>query len=94
MIGNGESISLLPSITSNTVEKYLANVKSFSQGKKNCYTIQPSPRKDSQPHKNRKNLECEEVLRLDLERVLFAGAPVGTMLAYIDIDIPYVRQCE
>ncbi|XP_074343552.1 putative leucine-rich repeat receptor-like protein kinase At2g19210 [Apium graveolens] len=47
LIDSGESISLSPSITSNTVEKYLANVRSFPQGKKNCYTIQPSPGKGS-----------------------------------------------
>lgn len=31
---------------------------------------------------------------LDLERVVFAGAPVGIMQACIDIAIPYVRQRE
>lgn len=31
---------------------------------------------------------------LDLERVVFAGAPIGIMQACIDIAIPYVRQRE
>ncbi|KAK1360239.1 putative BRASSINOSTEROID INSENSITIVE 1-associated receptor kinase 1 [Heracleum sosnowskyi] len=45
LIDSGESISLLPSITSNTIAKYFTNVRSFPKGKKNCYTIQPSPGK-------------------------------------------------
>ncbi|KAK1360229.1 Root hair specific 16 [Heracleum sosnowskyi] len=42
LIDSGESKSLSSSFSS---EKYLSSVRSFPQGKKNCYTIQPSPGK-------------------------------------------------
>ncbi|KAL1805443.1 hypothetical protein ACET3Z_028511 [Daucus carota] len=47
LIDSGVSESLLPSYLGNTVETYLSTVRSFPQGKKNCYTIQPSPGKGS-----------------------------------------------
>ncbi|KAL8134682.1 hypothetical protein AgCh_009637 [Apium graveolens] len=61
LIDSGESISLSPSITSNTVEKYLANVRSFPRGKKNCYTIQPSPGKGDWQIEMEKQLEQLEI---------------------------------
>ena len=45
LIDSGESISLSPSIIGTNVWKHLETVRSFPQGKKNCYTIQPFPGK-------------------------------------------------
>ncbi|KAL8098917.1 hypothetical protein AgCh_031580 [Apium graveolens] len=42
LIDSGESKSISPSLIGDTVETYLSTVRSFPQGKKNCYTIQPS----------------------------------------------------
>ena len=42
LIDSGKSMSLLPALIGSSSEKYFSTVRSFPQGKKNCYTIQPS----------------------------------------------------
>lgn len=42
LIDSGETKSISPSLIGDTPEIYLSTVRTFPQGKKNCYTIQPS----------------------------------------------------
>ncbi|KAL8088085.1 hypothetical protein AgCh_038012 [Apium graveolens] len=69
-----------PSITSNTVEKYLANVRSFPQGKKNYYTIQPSPGKGDWKTAMEKQLKQLEISYPDKARGV---AKFNVLLAHI-----------
>ncbi|XP_074343116.1 putative leucine-rich repeat receptor-like protein kinase At2g19210 [Apium graveolens] len=45
LIDSGESRNSLYTVTNNSPEKYFSKVRSFPGGKKNCYTIKPSPGK-------------------------------------------------